>query len=103
MVLCAMLAAGKEYKAVADILDRTVGSVEAKARAMDINVAPKRERKDKSTLCWQCANATNSGCLWSKHLRPVTGWTAKYRPVKAGEKGKAPSYVVEACPEFVEG
>lgn len=44
------------------------------------------------TLCWDCANSTNSGCRWSKRFKPVKGWEAKEQ--KDG-------YLVVKCPEFI--
>ncbi len=101
--LRAMLADGKPYRIIGQVLDRTEGSVEAKARGLGINPMPKRQRKDKATLCWRCENATNSGCLWSRHLRPVAGWTARYSPLKISGGRIVDSFTVVDCPEFVEG
>ena len=47
----------------------------------------------KHTLCWDCANSTNSGCSWSDKFIPVKGWTA----VRNEEKD---SYQVMKCPLF---
>lgn len=43
------------------------------------------------TLCWDCGNACNGGCSWSRCLEPVKGWEAKKT---------ADSYVVKHCPNF---
>ena len=47
------------------------------------------------TLCWDCANAC-CGCVWSKSLIPVPGWTAT--PTR--DKDGVTSFLVTACPEF---
>lgn len=43
------------------------------------------------TLCWDCGNACNNGCSWSKELKPVAGW--------ATEETSTGLRVI-ACPEF---
>lgn len=47
------------------------------------------------TLCWDCANATNSACSWSAWFEPVEGWQAV--PV---HKTALDSYTVISCPQF---
>ena len=52
-----------------------------------------------STLCWDCANATNGGCSWSANLKPVEEWEAK-KINKSIQYGDGTSYLVYACPLF---
>ena len=54
----------------------------------------------KRTLCWKCANATNSGCSWSRALIPVEGWTAEKDILNTNYQDKV-SYMVIDCPEFI--
>lgn len=54
----------------------------------------------KKTLCWDCANATNSGCSWSMALIPVDGWTAEKDTLSTNYKDNV-SYLVIDCPEFI--
>ena len=54
----------------------------------------------KKTLCWDCANATNSGCSRSRALIPVEGWTAEKDTLKTNYADKD-SYLVIDCPEFI--
>ena len=61
-------------------------------------------KRTKTTLCWDCKNAVK-GCSWSKDFIPVDGWKAKKTYLRPGEKRGKPieSYIVEKCPQFVEG
>jgi hypothetical protein len=56
--------------------------------------------KTKRTLCWDCANATNSGCSWSASLIPVDGWTAEKDILSTNYKDNE-TYLVIDCPEFI--
>lgn len=56
--------------------------------------------KYKRTLCWDCANATNSGCSWSRSLDPVEGWTAVEDEMLTNYKNKKTFFVIE-CPQFI--
>ena len=53
-----------------------------------------RDENSKSTLCWDCGNATG-GCAWSDFLVPVPGWRAVERHYK-----ESMSYKVITCPCF---
>lgn len=54
-------------------------------------------------LCWDCANATNGGCSWSRDFTPVPGWTARRIPGRVYHGGQATeeTYMITACPEFL--
>lgn len=67
-------------------------SSESIARAVSYSL------NSKTTLCWDCKNATNGACSWSRSLTPVKGWTAR-QIVKDGGQ----SYLVTQCPKFREG
>ena len=58
----------------------------------------------KSTLCWHCARAV-AKCPWSKHFKPVKGWTAIPTVIKSlyldGTILSIDSYVVLKCPLFI--
>lgn len=58
------------------------------------------------SLCWRCANSTNSGCSWSREFKPVRGWTAekKIQQVQTRANVKRPviSYRVFDCPQFTD-
>ena len=56
--------------------------------------------RTKRTLCWKCANATNSGCSWSRSLTPVDGWTAEEDEFVTNYLDKR-TYLVIDCPEFI--
>ena len=43
------------------------------------------------SICWDCRNATEKGCVWAALFEPVEGWDA--------EKTKN-GYLVKGCPEF---
>lgn len=53
----------------------------------------------KSTLCWDCANATGN-CSWSEELIPVENWTAQ-EVVKTEPERVYTTYIVLECPEFI--
>ena len=55
--------------------------------------------KAKSTLCWKCRKATNSGCSWSRALEPVDGWEAEEDHLVTNYLDKK-SYFIYGCPEF---
>ena len=55
--------------------------------------------KTKSTLCWKCRKATNSGCSWSRALEPVDGLEAEEDHLITNYLDKK-SYFVYGCPEF---
>jgi len=59
--------------------------------------------KCKSQLCWDCANATNSGCSWSAEFKPVKGWEAERVEQRIYKQGYVidSTYRVKSCPEFV--
>ena len=60
------------------------------------------------TLCWRCANAVpdregERGCTWSREGKPVEGWKAVRRDIRAGNTAdgkKTESYRVRKCPQF---
>lgn len=55
-------------------------------------------KREKDSLCWDCKNATCSGCSWSKEFKPVAGWKAEKilkDPQTFGE-----TYKVKSCPKF---
>ena len=52
------------------------------------------------TICWDCANAANNGCSWSKHLVPVDGWTAVPTVKKQFKGEKMHTFLVIRCPAF---
>lgn len=59
--------------------------------------------KNADTLCWYCANATNSAkCCWAKDFTPVEGWDAIPRRIKFNDI-ITDSYIVITCPNFKEG
>ena len=56
---------------------------------------------EKGTLCWDCKNATNSGCPWSRDFKEVDGWNAKKVKVKINGDGKhIDTFRVKECPLF---
>ena len=61
------------------------------------------------TICWDCRNAVpgeDRGCSWSKKGKPVPGWDAQRRDVMSYDRHGSTyveSYVVRACPEFING
>lgn len=68
-------------------------------------------RTERYTLCWRCRRATNApglGCSWSRRVNPepVAGWDARPTRIKnsRGACGDAldESYIVFACPEFLD-
>ena len=52
-------------------------------------------------LCWRCKNACG-GCNWSKHFKPIIGWTAEPTIIK-DSMGDFSSYKIHKCPEFIRG
>ena len=56
------------------------------------------------TLCWRCSKAVKK-CPWSKHFKPVPGWSAIPTLVKStyldGSILTVKSFVVVKCPQFV--
>lgn len=56
----------------------------------------------RSSLCWDCEKATNSGCSWSKSFKPVKGWEAEPKPIKLTATKNIDSYLVIKCPQFAE-
>lgn len=63
---------------------------------------PKHEKRDSSTLCWDCAKAYG-GCSWSAKFEPVEGWDAEATAREHHRLGILQdwtSYHVKACPEF---
>ena len=61
----------------------------------------------KGTLCWSCDNAFG-GCSWSRESKPVPGWMAERRDIKAQrtvngewEPYDTESYFVRECPVYV--
>ena len=90
-------AEGKFYREIANEIGRPLDSIEKKARDLGLNPMDKRGPSQKASLCWECGNATRSGCSWSRSFIPVDGWTAE--PAKKVNE----SYAVRKCPEFVEG
>ena len=59
------------------------------------------ECREKSTLCWKCANACG-GCDWSREFKPVDGWEATPTKVYQNVNQYIDSYIVNKCPEFYE-
>ena len=55
--------------------------------------------KDKSTLCWDCANATNNDCPWVDRGEPVDGWWARHRRISSGWRPYE-TFCVMRCPMF---
>lgn len=55
------------------------------------------------TLCWSCANATGL-CDWSDHWKhePIKGWVAKPTTIKYAEDVATESYIVYACPQYIQ-
>ena len=99
--LRSMLAEGKPYRLVAEALDRSEGSVEAKARGLGINPMPRRTAKPRDTLCWHCKRSGRSTCSWDRWFKPVPGWTADKYALNVTTR-IVDSYVVRACPLFEE-
>lgn len=59
--------------------------------------------KNADTLCWSCANATNSAkCCWVRDFTPVEGWKAIKRKICL-YKLPEDTYQVIECPNFREG
>ena len=56
--------------------------------------------KEKSTLCWDCANATNNDCPWVDRGEPVDGWWARHRRISSGWR-PYDTFCVLRCPMFV--
>lgn len=60
------------------------------------------------SVCWYCKNAVPkvaggryiAGCPWSVKHKPIAGWEAEMRHLSGN---KRESYLVRACPGFVEG
>ena len=66
----------------------------------------RREPKRSRSLCWSCVNAIPSGttgCSWSESFQPVSGWNAERNDLYVGQTNEQESYIVQSCPEFVEG
>lgn len=63
-----------------------------------------RQQKPKQ-LCFTCQKAV-CGCSWSRNFIPVDGWTATPTKIKQGgntvKKTICESYLITACPEYVE-
>ena len=57
------------------------------------------------TLCWDCKNATNNGCEWSRSFKPVEGWNAVPSAILVGGANDkyTDSYLVLECPKFERG
>lgn len=57
------------------------------------------------TLCWDCKNATNNGCEWSRSFKPVEGWNAVPSAILVGGANDKymDSYLVLECPKFERG
>ena len=65
----------------------------------------------RETICFNCENAvpnptTGKGCNWSRHFKPVDGWTADKTVIINREKSEGKtyttdSYAVYECPLFV--
>ncbi len=72
-----------------------------KAKVLKTDQAIEANKGD--TLCWRCANATDSSkCIWVKNFTPIEGWDAVPRKIKyCGTI--IDSYNVRACPNFKEG
>ena len=49
------------------------------------------------TLCWDCRNATEKDCEWSRDFKPVEGWVAE----ETFKKGAGTTYIVYKCPKFI--
>jgi hypothetical protein len=54
-------------------------------------------------LCWFCNKSTNSGCSWSKELKPIKNWNADEDAVPMYQGNKEPTYKIYGCPEFERG
>lgn len=93
---------GRTYREIAEALDRTEGAVNSKALALGLQRMPKRTPNIHGTLCWDCVNATNSRCSWSKRFIPVEGWTATKTRLNVTTR-YVESYIVHECPQFEEG
>lgn len=56
------------------------------------------QREKDGQLCWRCNNACG-GCLWSKKLKPIKGWTAVPVTIK-DSMGDISTYKITDCPQF---
>lgn len=91
------------------VRDRTI-KVIADALGMDVSQIRQtgkvdmRSTKDSyNTLCWSCIHAVPSqgyGCEWSRHGKPVDGWTAEESEISTWVKSTDKSYSVKACPQY---
>ena len=64
-----------------------------------MNKTGKNNQDTPKSLCWDCANVTQSGkCPWADNFDPVPGWNAK--PTKIYGAYPMDSYVVLSCPIF---
>lgn len=97
----------KELSAEYDISVRTLRRRLTNGMSLEEAVAApagKMDRyKDKRSLCWSCANATNgSKCPWARSFAPVPGWEAEKTQIKGNSKGDRgyESYNVRKCPLY---
>ena len=62
----------------------------------------------RGTLCWDCQNACNSGCSWSRSFKPVKGWVATPTIINQGVRTQdgdpfyTKSFFVHKCPKFIK-
>lgn len=71
-------------------------------------MASKSQTLRRDTLCWKCANATDSTkCPWVKDFTPVEGWDAEETKIWYNQEvdGKhyrkeEVSYIVKSCPLY---
>lgn len=106
---------GKHYHTSAYSIKRAIAWKGLSACDFPAPIKPRAERRkapNRSTLCWECANAVpnpklGTGCSWSIDERfiPVEGWVAsKYCfKVNDGAGRVTDTYTVHACPQFVKG
>ena len=97
----------KELSAEYDISARTLRRRLAQGISLEEAVAApvcQSDRyKEKRSLCWSCANATNGRkCPWVRNFTPVLGWEAEKNHVNGNGKGGHgyESYNVRKCPLY---
>ena len=85
----------RNIEAVADYLEKYNEHGRSAKRKME-----EYHFEGKPQLCEKCGKAagTMGWCSWSRHLKPVKGWTAEKSEIKF-KSGH--SYHISACPEFV--
>lgn len=53
--------------------------------------------------CWTCAHICDYTCQWAWELRPIPGWKAAEKQVKARDEGYVTLIHIDYCPQYDEG